>query len=74
MQQIKKFGLADLADANRRSAIDGMFNIIADEGARPKLSDDYGVYMTNDAQINLCGVNAHNVEYLCSAYKAVTAP
>ncbi len=32
----------------------------------------HGIYMTGNGRINICGINAGNVETLCAAYKSVT--
>lgn len=35
------------------------------------MREQYGIYMAESGRINLCGLNARNVHYLCDAYQAV---
>lgn len=37
-----------------------------------ELKTKYGIYMTPDARISICGLNTHNLEYVSEAFHAVT--
>ena len=36
------------------------------------LRSKYGIYMTADGRISICGLNTHNLEYISEAFHAVT--
>ncbi|MBB5518497.1 amino acid aminotransferase [Amphiplicatus metriothermophilus] len=51
----------------------GMFSLLPlSEKQVLAMREKHGVYMTGNARINLCGVNAGNVAHLCEAYRDVT--
>jgi aspartate/tyrosine/aromatic aminotransferase len=37
-----------------------------------KLRSKYGIYMTAEGRISICGLNTHNLEYVSEAFHAVT--
>ncbi|GAV50709.1 hypothetical protein ZYGR_0Z01320 [Zygosaccharomyces rouxii] len=36
-----------------------------------RLRDEYSIYMTMDGRLSLSGVNDHNIDYVCDAFKAI---
>ena len=71
VETAEKIGLG-----NRLSFIqsqNGMFSLMPITPDEVKaIIEKHGVYMTSAGRINLCGVNANNVEHLVSAYRDVT--
>lgn len=37
-----------------------------------ELKTKYGIYMTPDSRISICGLNTHNLRYVSDAFHAVT--
>lgn len=37
-----------------------------------RLRDEYSIYMTMDGRLSLSGVNDHNIDYICEAFKAIS--
>ena len=51
----------------------GMFSLLPLSSDQvKKLRDQFGIYMTGDGRINLCGLTKDNVDNFCRAYASVT--
>ena len=37
-----------------------------------QLQKEYGIYMTQDGRISICGLNTKNIEYVTDAFHNVT--
>ncbi|GAV55500.1 hypothetical protein ZYGR_0AV01310 [Zygosaccharomyces rouxii] len=37
-----------------------------------RLREEYSIYMTMDGRLSLSGINDHNIDYVCDAFKAIT--
>ncbi|AQZ16091.1 AAT1 (YKL106W) [Zygosaccharomyces parabailii] len=37
-----------------------------------RLRDEYSIYMTMDGRLSLSGINDHNIDYVCDAFKSIS--